>query len=88
MEAKFKFETIASQYERLYGKYHVAHLDALINLGYVHKALGDYAQSSLIFELVIEGHQSKEGETSVNYALAKWIAASTLREKGDYNKAD
>lgn len=25
---------------------------------------------------------------SVNYALAKWIAASTLREKGDYNKAD
>lgn len=42
MEAKFKFETIALRYESLYGKYHAAHLDALINLGYVYKELKDY----------------------------------------------
>ena len=45
-------------------------------------------ESIPIFERAIEGRLKSEGENSLNYAMAKAMAAGAYRDTGDFEKAD
>lgn len=75
-------------YERLYGLYHPSTCNALINLATVHKDLHEYEQSIPIYEKAIEARKNLEGEDSLNYAMAKAMAAGSYREAGKYDIAE
>lgn len=47
-----------------------------------------FEESIPIFEQAIEGRKLTEGENSINYAMAKAMAAGAYRDSGDYEKAD
>jgi hypothetical protein len=46
------------------------------------KDLHEYEQSIPIFEKAIEGRKATEGDNSINYSMAKAMAAGAYRECG------
>lgn len=79
---------MVSQYEFHYGKIHPSTINALINLGTVMKDLHEYEEAIPIFELAIEGRRLGEGEQSLNYAMAKAMAAGAYRDAGKFDTAE
>ena len=63
-------------------------MNAQINLGTVLKDLKLHAEAIPIFEQALEGRKVSEGENSLNYAMAKAMAAGAYRDNGDYDTAD
>jgi tetratricopeptide (TPR) repeat protein len=57
-------------------------------LATVHKDLHEYEQSIPLYEKAIEARAKLEGENSMNYAMAKAMAAGAYREVGKYEIAD
>ncbi len=88
VEAKRIFERVVSQYEVFYGQNHPSTINALINLGTVMKDLHEYEDSIPIFERAIEGRKVTEGEASINFSMAKAMAAGAYRDCGKYETAD
>jgi tetratricopeptide (TPR) repeat protein len=86
--AKELFEEVASAYESLYGQFHPSSCNALINLATVLKDLHEYERSAEIYERAIESRKQLDGENSMNYAMAKAMAAGSYRELGNYEVAD
>jgi hypothetical protein len=60
----------------------------LINLATVHKDLKEFDLSIPLYEKAIEGRRQLEGENSMNYAMAKAMAAGSYRELGKFDVAD
>ena len=60
----------------------------LINLATVHKDLHEYDIAAKLYEKAIEGRRVTEGEESVNYAMAKAMAAGAYRELGNLSAAE
>ena len=54
----------------------------------MHKDLKEYEKSLIYYEKAIEGRRQIEGEGSLNYAMAKAMAAGSYRELGEYQKSD
>lgn len=52
------------------------------------KDLHEYEQAISIFEKAIEGRKATEGDNSINYSMAKAMAAGAYRECGQYETAD
>lgn len=52
------------------------------------KDLKSFEESIPIFEKAIEGRRVTEGERSLNYAMAKGMAAGAYRDCEQYEKAD
>ena len=47
-----------------------------------------FEESIEVFEKAIEGRRVSEGEDSLNFAMAKAMAAGAYRDAGHYEKAD
>ncbi len=75
-------------YEELYGLYHPSTVNSLINLATVHKDLHEYDASIPLYEKAIEARKVLEGDNSMNYAMAKAMAAGAYREIGDFKKSE
>ena len=60
----------------------------MINFATVLKDLQEYAQSIPIYEKAIEARKQIEGENSMNYAMAKAMAAGSYRELGQFDIAE
>ena len=86
--AKELFEQVSQEYEALYGPYHPSTANSMINLATVLKDLQEYAQSIPIYEKAIEARKQIEGENSMNYAMAKAMAAGSYRELGQFDIAE
>lgn len=82
------FEKVVEQYTIYYGEHHQSTVNALINLATVLKDLKLYDESIPIFERALEGRRVAEGDSSINYAMAKAMAAGAYREAGQYDTAD
>ena len=52
------------------------------------KDLKLYEEAIPIYEKAIEGRKIAEGDSSLNYAMAKAMAAGAYRDAGKYEKAD
>jgi hypothetical protein len=52
------------------------------------KDLGEHEEAIPIFEKAIEGRLKTEGDQSINYAMAKAMAAGAYRDSGNLEKAD
>ena len=52
------------------------------------KDLHEFEEAIPIFELAIEGRRLGEGEQSLNFAMAKAMAAGAYREAGKFEMAD
>ena len=52
------------------------------------KDLKQYEEAIPIFERAIDGRRQTEGESSLNYAMAKAMAAGAYRDCGQYDTAD
>ena len=87
-ESKRVFERVVNRYELFYGKFHPSTINALINLGTVMKDLHEFEDAIPIFELAIEGRRLSEGEQSLNFAMAKAMAAGAYRDAGKFEMAD
>ena len=57
----------------------------MINLATIHKDLHEYDQAVTLYEEAIIGRGVTEGESSVNYAMVKAMAAGAYRELGNYD---
>lgn len=87
-EAKRIFERVVKQYEIHYGMNHPSTINALINLGTCMKDLHEFEEAIPIFEKAIEGRKVTEGDNSINYSMAKAMAAGAYRDCGQYDTAD
>lgn len=87
-EAKEMFEAVFEAYTGIYGEHHTSTINTLINLATTHKDLQEYDLAVKRYEKAIEGRLATEGENSINYAMAKAMAAGAYRELGDYKKAE
>ena len=88
MVAKELFIEVNKSYEELYGPYHPSTVNSLINLATVHKDLQEYEASIPLYEKAIEARKVLEGENSMNFAMAKAMAAGAYREVGNYAKSE
>ena len=88
MEAKTIFEKVIDKYILYYGEEHPSTVNAILNYANVLKDSKDYTKSVDYFERAIAGRKATEGDQSLNYAMAKAMAAGAYRELGDYEKAD
>ena len=88
MEAKTIFEKVIDKYILYYGEEHPSTVNAILNYSNVLKDSKDYTKSVEYFERAIAGRKATEGDQSLNYAMAKAMAAGAYRELGDYEKAD
>ena len=88
MIAKELFQQVSASYETLYGPYHPSTANSLINLATVLKDLHEYEESIPIYERAIEAREKTEGDDSINYAMAKAMAAGSYREAGKFDMAD
>lgn len=82
VEAKRIFERVVKSYEVYYGQNHPSTINALINLGTVMKDLHEYELAIPIFERAIEGRKATEGDNSINFSMAKAMAAGAYRDSG------
>ena len=57
-------------------------------MGSVLKDLKKFEESIPIFEKAIEGRKATEGEQSLNYSMAKAMAAGSYRDCGRFETAD
>ena len=87
-EAKRMFERVVEKYTLFYGEHHQSTINALINLGTVLKDLKLFEEAIPVFEKAIEGRKISEGDSSLNFSMAKAMAAGAYREAGEYDKAD
>jgi len=87
-EAKGIFKKVVERYQAFYGDHHPSTINALINLGTCLKDLKQFEEALPIYERAIEGRRVTEGENSINFAMAKAMAAGAYRDIGDYDKAD
>lgn len=60
----------------------------MLNYATVLKDLQEFEKSITFYELAIEGRKKHDGEDSLNYAMAKAMAAGSYREAGEFVKAD
>ena len=81
-------QEVYEAYTQIYGQNHQSTINSLINLACVQRDLQEYDLAAKNFEMAIEGRRATEGENSVNYAMAKAMAAGAYRELGDYAKAE
>jgi tetratricopeptide (TPR) repeat protein len=79
-EAKEMFAEVVDAYTQIYGFHHPSTLNALINLATTHKDLNEYDLAVEKYEQAIEGRMATEGDNSVNFAMAKAMAAGAYRE--------
>jgi tetratricopeptide (TPR) repeat protein len=79
---------VQESYENLYGLYHPSTVNALINLATVHKDLHEYEDAIVHYERAIDGREKLEGENSLNYAMAKAMAAGAYRDMGKFDIAE
>ena len=86
--AKELFTEVNAKYEELYGLHHPSTVNSLINLATVHKDLHEYEASIPLYERAIEARRVLEGDNSMNYAMAKAMAAGAYREVGNFQKAE
>lgn len=86
--AKELFEQVNKNYENLYGLYHPSTVNSLINLATVHKDLHEYEEAIPLYEKAIEAREKLEGENSMNYAMAKAMAAGAYRDAGKFDIAE
>ena len=86
--AKDLFMQVSKEYEALYGPYHPSTANSLINLATVLKDLHEYEQSVPYYEKAIEARKMTEGDNSINYVMAKAMAAGSYRELGNYAVAE
>ena len=82
------FTAVLDAYNQIYGQHHPSTINALINLATVHKDLHEHDIAAKLYEDAIEGRKQTEGETSVNYAMVKAMAAGSYRELGEYGKSE
>ena len=82
------FEEVTEAYSQIYGENHPSTLNALINLATTHKDQHEYDIAAKLYEKAIEGRRVTEGEDSVNYAMARAMAAGAYRELGDLSTAE
>jgi hypothetical protein len=54
-------------------------------LATIHKDLHEYDQAVTLYEEAIIGRGVTEGESSINYAMVKAMAAGAYRELGKYD---
>jgi tetratricopeptide (TPR) repeat protein len=87
-EARRIFIRVCAKYEEFYGPEHPSTINSLFNYAVVLKDLKEYEASVPIFERVIEARKHINGENSVEYAMSKATLASSLRELGQYDRAD
>ncbi len=87
-EARQMFERVVSKYTIFYGEHHQSTINAQINLATVLKDLKLFTEAIPVFEAAIEGRKVSEGEGSLNYAMAKAMAAGAYRDAGQYETAD
>lgn len=76
------------KYEKFYGENHPSHINALINLASVMKDLKENEEAIPIYERAIQGRLVTEGDSSVNYAMVKAMAAGAYRDAGHFDTAD
>jgi len=57
-------------------------VNAQINLATVLKDLKKFDEAIKIYEKALEGRRVSEGESSLNYAMAKAMAAGAYRDAG------
>lgn len=88
VEAKRIFEKVIEKYTLFYGENHPSTINSLINLGAVLKDLKENEEAIPVFERAIKGRKETEGEDSVNYAMAKAMAAGAYRDAGNFETAD
>jgi tetratricopeptide (TPR) repeat protein len=86
--AKELFTEVNKCYEELYGPYHNSTVNSLINLATVHKDLHEYEECIPLYEKAIEARKVLEGDNSMNYVMAKAMAAGAYRELGKFDIAD
>jgi tetratricopeptide (TPR) repeat protein len=79
---------VNKKYEELYGPYHPSTVNSLINLATVHKDLHEYEASIPLYEKAIEARKVLEGDNSMNYVMAKAMAAGAYRDIGNYAKSE
>jgi len=70
------------QYTIFYGEHHQSTVNAQINLATVLKDLQLFDEAIPVFEKAIEGRKVSEGDSSLNYAMAKAMAAGAYRDAG------
>ena len=68
--------------------YHPSTINSLINLAAVLKDLHQYEEAIPLYEKAIEGREKLEGENSMNYAMAKAMAAGAYRDAGKFDIAE
>jgi len=79
---------VNDSYERLYGLYHPSTVNSLLNLATVLKDLHEYENAIPLYEKAIEAREKLEGDNSLNYAMAKAMAAGAYREVGNFSVAE
>lgn len=82
------FIHVNQKYTLIYGNNHPSTINSLINLATVHKDMQEYDLAVPLYEKAMEGRKATEGEDSLNYAMAKAMAAGAYRELGKYDVAD
>lgn len=87
-EAAIIFERVIDKYIMYYGEEHPSTVNSILNYANVLKDMKEYEKSIDYFERAIEGRKKLEGDDSLNYAMAKAMAAAAYREVGDFVKAD
>ena len=87
-EARRMFERVVAKYTGFYGEHHQSTINARINLATVLKDLSLFDEAIPVYELAIEGRRVSEGENTLNFAMAKAMAAGAYRDAGDFDKAD
>ena len=81
-EARRIFERVVEKYALFYGENHQSTVNAQINLATVLKDLKKFDEAILIYEKALEGRRASEGESSLNFAMAKAMAAGAYRDAG------
>ena len=87
-EAALIFERVIEKYTIYYGEDHPSTINATLNYANVLKDNKDYEKAVEMFERGIKGRKNTEGDDSLNYALAKAMAAGAYRELGNYVTSD
>lgn len=82
------FERVVEKYTIFYGEHHQSTINAQVNLATVLKDLKLFEESIPVYEKALEGRKLSEGEESLNYAMAKAMAAGAYRDAGQYETAD
>lgn len=82
------FERVVDKYTYFYGEHHQSTVNAQLNLATVLKDLKLFEEAIPVYEKALVGRKLAEGEDSLNYAMAKAMAAGAYRDAGQYDTAD